>query len=101
MSGRLQRHQTAIRRTQQLEQSLISSRVFTKWTRATQHLTLLVEHRHHVTLGSDVDSRKPHHASSLINSVPRASEPELVLLLVHTRTPLAPRRLRLCEFLKL
>ena len=51
---------------------------------------LLIEYRHHMTLSSNVDSRKPHHPTSFLHSVPRASEPELVLLLVHTRTPLAP-----------
>src|SRR5271170_4149893 len=90
MPGRFQRHQTIIRRTQQLEQLCISRSIFTERTGATQHFTLLVEDRHHMTLGSNVDSRKPHHPTSFLHSVPRASEPELALLLVHARTPLAP-----------
>jgi hypothetical protein len=56
----------------------------------TQDLALLIEHRHHMTLGSNVDSRKPHHPTSFLHSVPRASEPELALLLVHARTLFAP-----------
>src|ERR1700747_870080 len=90
MSGRLQRHQTVIRRTQQLEQPCISRSVFTERTGATQDLALLIEHRHHMTLSSNVDSRKPHHHASFLHSVPGASEPELPLALVHTRTPSAP-----------
>src|SRR5947209_19716884 len=43
-----------------------------------------------MTLGSDIDSCKPHQPSSFHDLVPRASEPELTLLLVHSRTPLAP-----------
>ena len=43
-----------------------------------------------MTLSSNVDSRKPHHLTSFLHSVARASEPELTLLLVHSRTPPAP-----------
>src|SRR5277367_3893223 len=43
-----------------------------------------------MTLGSNVDSRKPHHLTSFLHSVAPASEPELALLLVHARTPFAP-----------
>src|ERR1700688_28350 len=90
MSGRLQRYETVSRWAQQLEQSCISRSVFTEWTGATQDIALLIDHRHHMTLSSNVDSRKPHHPTSFLHSVPRASEPELTLLLVHSRTPLAP-----------
>src|SRR5271170_6932479 len=90
MSGRLQRYQTVSRWAQQLEQPCISRSVLTERTGATQDIALLIEHRHHMTLSSNVDSRKPHHPTSFIRSVARASEPELTLLLVHSRTPLAP-----------
>src|SRR5260370_32442177 len=90
MSGRLQRYQTVSRWAQQLEQPCISRSVFTERTGATQALALLIEHRHHMTLSSNVDSRKPHHLTSFLHSVARASEPELALLLVHTRTPSGP-----------
>src|SRR3984893_2430717 len=90
MSGRLQRHQTVSRWTQQLEQPCISRSALTERTGATQDLALLIEHRHHMTLSSNVDSRKPHHPTSFLHSVARASEPELTLLLVHSRTLLAP-----------
>src|SRR5271154_671808 len=90
MPGRFQRHQTIIRRTQQLEQLCISRSIFTERTGATQDLALLIKHRHHMTLGSNVDSRKPHHLTSFLHSVAPASEPELALLLVHARTPFAP-----------
>src|SRR5260370_20409796 len=90
MSSRFQRHQTVIRRTQQLDQRCISRGVLTERTGATQDIALLIEHRHHMTLSSNVDSRKRHHPTSILHSVARASEPELTLLLVHSRTPLAP-----------
>src|SRR5271156_2332013 len=90
MSGRLQRYQTVSRWAQQLEQPCISRSVFTERTGATQVFALLIVHRHNMTLSSNVDSRKPHHPTSFLHSVPRASEPELALLLVHARTPLAP-----------
>src|SRR5258708_8117541 len=90
MSGRLQRYQTVSRWAQQLEQPCISRSVFTERTGATQDLALLIEHRHHMTLSSNVDSRKPHHPTSFLHSVPLASEPELALLLVHARTPFTP-----------
>src|SRR5260370_31126053 len=90
MSSRFQRHQTVIRRTQQLEQPCISRSVLTERTGATQDIALLIEHRHHMTLSSNVDSRKPHHPTSFLHSVPRASEPELALLLDHTSTPSGP-----------
>src|SRR6202047_2026123 len=90
MSGRLQRYQTVSRWARQLEQPCISRSVFTERTGATQDLALLIEHRHHMTLSSNVDSRKPHHPTSFLHSVARASVPELALLLVHTRTPYAP-----------
>src|SRR5260370_12136893 len=90
MSGRLQRYQTVSRWAQQLEQPCISRSVFTERTGATQALALLIEHRHHMTLSSNVDSRKPHHLTSFLHSVARASEPEFALLLVHTRTPSGP-----------
>src|SRR3984893_11521787 len=90
MSRRLQRHQTVSRWAEQLEQPCISRSVFTERTGATQDLALLIEYRHHMTLYSNVDSRKPHHPTSFLHSVPRASEPELTLSLVHSRTPLAP-----------
>src|SRR5258708_19971487 len=90
MSGRLQRYQTVSRWAQQLEQPCISRSVFTERTGATQDLALLIEHRHHMTLGSNVDSRKPHHPTSFLHSVPPASEPELALLLVHPMPPFPP-----------
>ena len=90
MPSRLQRHQTVIGRTQQFEQRCISRRVFTERTGATQDLALLVEHCHHMTLATDINSRKPHHPTSFLHSVRRVSEPELALLLVHARTPFAP-----------
>src|SRR6266851_282699 len=68
----------------------IARRVLAKRAGTTQHLALLTHHRHHVTLGSHVDSRKPHQPSSFHNLVPRASEPEPTLMLVHSRTPFAP-----------
>src|SRR5713226_4926012 len=90
MSGRFQGQQTALRWAEQLEQVRVARRVLAKRARTIQHLTLLTHHCQHVTLGSNVDSRKPHQPSSFHDSVPRASEPELTLLLVHSRTPLAP-----------
>src|SRR5580704_3331915 len=68
----------------------IARRVLAERAGTTQHLTLLTHHRHHVTPGSNVDSRKPHQPSSFHHLVPRASEPELTLVLVHSRTLLAP-----------
>src|SRR5271156_5729782 len=68
----------------------IARRVLAERAGTTQHLALLTHHRHHVTLGSHVDSCKPHQPSSFHNLVPRASEPEATLMLVHSRTPFAP-----------
>src|SRR6266849_4843525 len=90
MSGRFQGKQTTLRWAEQLEQMHIARRVLAKRAGTTQHLTLLTHHSHHVTLRSDVNSCKPHQPSSFHDSIPRASEPELTLLLVHSRTPLAP-----------
>src|ERR1700730_13505381 len=90
MSGRFQGQQTTLWRAEQLEQVRVARRVLAKRAGATEHLALFTHHCHHVTLGSNVDSRKPHHLSSFHHAVPRASEPELTLLLVHSRTPLAP-----------
>src|SRR5712692_2863587 len=90
MSGRFQGEQTTFRWAEQLEQMRIARRVLAKRAGTTQHLTLLTHHRHQVTRRSDVNSCKPHHPSSFHDAVPRASEPELTLLLVHSRTPLAP-----------
>src|SRR5260370_42072395 len=68
----------------------IARHVLAKRAGTTQHFALFTHHCHHVTLGSNVDSRKPHHPTSFLHSVPRASEPELTLLLVHSRTLAAP-----------
>src|SRR5229473_22224 len=90
MSGRLQGHQTTLWRAEQFEQVRVARRVLAKRAGATEHLPVFTHHCHHVTLGSNVDSRKPYQPSSFHDPVPGASEPELTLLLVHSRTPLAP-----------
>src|SRR6266851_5761862 len=90
MSGRFQGHQTTLWRAEQLEQVRVARRVLAKRAGATEHLPVFTHHCHHVTLGSNVDSRKPYQPSSFHDPVPGASEPELTLLLVHSRTPLAP-----------
>src|SRR5271156_6838909 len=68
----------------------IARRVLAERAGTTQHLALLTHYCHHVTVGSDIDSSKPHQPSSFHDSAPRASEPELTLLLVHSRTLPAP-----------
>jgi hypothetical protein len=70
--------------------ALLARRVLGERARTTQHLALLTHNCHNVAVGSNVDSRKPHQPSSFHDSIPRASEPELTLVLVHSRTPLAP-----------
>src|SRR5260370_41280136 len=83
MSGRFQGHQTTLWRAEQLEQVRVARPVLAKRAGATEHLAVFTHHCHHVTLGSNVDSRKPHQPSSFHDPVPGASEPELTLLLVH------------------
>src|SRR5271163_2263193 len=68
----------------------IARSVLAKRTGTTQHFALLTHHCHHVTLRSNVNSRKPHQPSSFLDSVPGASEPELMLLCVHSKTLPAP-----------
>jgi hypothetical protein len=91
MTSRLHCHQAVARAPEQLQQSLIASRVFHNRRGLEHHRATLVDNRDHVPLATDIDPRKPHQLRTSCRSLlPKSSTPILTLLLVHTRTLCAP-----------
>ena len=90
MPGRFHCHHAILRAAQQLQQLLVTGRIFSDQRRPEQDHAGLIDSCHHVPFRPNIDTDKSQRTQTSSDTrIPRSSTPRLTLQLVHARTPAA------------